>query len=162
MHSALPAGVSGETPDGHLTRNICAKMRNASRVYMAPNGANPEAWFVSRSLQYLECPPYGVTTREDSVGLPTDMSAIAFERRWKLWATGAKDYPRCRFENARPEPDFRYRSNAIAFCLSVNPIMDSIRQGLNLPVCGHAPWLCSFKRCRGLSVTPVYVLPGLI
>ena len=60
-----------------------------------------------------------------------------------------------RLENATPEPDFKYFSNAIARRASVNSIMTSTCQGRPLTVCAHVPALCSARRAATEDVTPV-------
>ena len=48
---------------------------------------------------------------------------------------------RCRLANATPEPDFRYRSNAIARFSSLNSMMTSACHGRPFAVCVHLPEL---------------------
>jgi len=58
------------------------------------------------------------------------------------------------FAKARPEADFKYRSNSSARWRSVKAVTVLIRQGRNLIVCGTWPELCVFKRSRKSSVKP--------
>jgi len=46
---------------------------------------------------------------------------------------------RCRRENSRPEPVFRYFSNARGFASDLNAIAVSMRHGRHLAVYMHVP-----------------------
>ena len=76
-------------------------------------------------------------------------------RRWGSSGAGAK-YQNRFFANARPDPDFRYFSNAIARCSSLNATWVLIRQGPYFEVWGTAPALCFANRARKSSVIPTW------
>ena len=61
---------------------------------------------------------------------------------------------KCRIANARPEPDFKYRSNATARASSSKRITTTKRHGLCLAVCGTSPTLCLTKRSPKSAVMP--------
>lgn len=48
---------------------------------------------------------------------------------------------KCRFANARPEPDFRYFSKTAALDSDANSIEATSRHGLNVAVCWDPPLL---------------------
>ena len=54
--------------------------------------------------------------------------------------------PKCRFANARPEPDFKYFSKRTAACWLGNSIMTTSDHGRNRTVCPHLPSLCHPRR----------------
>src|SRR5215469_12140898 len=56
--------------------------------------------------------------------------------------------------NARPDADFRYRSNSTALRSSEKATYVTRRHGLYLAVCGERPVLCAVKRDRKSSVSP--------
>jgi hypothetical protein len=62
---------------------------------------------------------------------------------------------KCRRAKARPEPDFRYRSNRRAGASAGNSTTTSSDHGLWLTVCPDGPWLCHSTRFSTLLVTPV-------
>lgn len=64
-------------------------------------------------------------------------------------------YRKCRFENAQPDPDFRYFSNAIARGSSANSMVTTTRQGAPDAVCGERRSLCARSRSWTLDVSPV-------
>jgi hypothetical protein len=58
--------------------------------------------------------------------------------------TGSKrpsDYSQCRLANARPEPNFRYRSKRSATASSENAMVTGARHGRRGAVWGHRPAL---------------------
>src|SRR5262245_47864962 len=53
---------------------------------------------------------------------------------------------KCRFANARPEPDFKYRSNSNALCSVLNSIDTTTLQGRSRAVSVFWPALCHRSR----------------
>ena len=67
------------------------------------------------------------------------LGRMTLERFTRLDARPMAETYRCRRENSRPEPVFRYFSNALAFAFDRNAIAVSMRHGRHLAVYMHVP-----------------------
>ena len=67
---------------------------------------------------------------------------------------------KCRRANARPEPDLRYSSNALAASGDAKSIATSSRQGRPVAVWRESPRLCAARRAPMSLVRPVYHRSG--
>lgn len=67
---------------------------------------------------------------------------------------GTAAQSKCRLANARPEPDFRNRSNAHACASSGNSMRTWSCHGRYLRVCAHTPALCAARRVVTSDVEP--------
>lgn len=67
---------------------------------------------------------------------------------------------KCRRANARPDPDFRYSSNAFAASGTANSMATSSRHGRPVAVWRESPRLCAASRAQTFAVTPVYQRSG--
>ena len=63
---------------------------------------------------------------------------------------------KCRSANARPEPDFRYASNALAVLVDANSIDATSVHGRPVAVWLDSPRLCAATRAWTSDVRPVY------
>lgn len=67
---------------------------------------------------------------------------------------------KCRLANARPDPDFRYASKALAASVVEKSIATSSRHGRPVVVCRESPRLCAARRAPTSLVRPVYQRAG--
>lgn len=67
---------------------------------------------------------------------------------------------KCRCANARPDPDFRYASKALAASADANWIATTSRHGRPVEVWRESPRLCASRRAQTLRVSPVYQRSG--
>jgi len=69
---------------------------------------------------------------------------------------------KCRFANARPDPDFRYCSKLTASRSLANFIVTMSDHGRFESVWPDGPWLCHSSRLSTSFVMPTYCLEGSV
>lgn len=76
-------------------------------------------------------------------------------RKPRSFLGGQSGHQKCLLAKARPEWDFRYLSNATAFCRELKATAVSTRQGRCVAVCGTCPPLWAAMRAARSPVSPV-------